>query len=96
MDIKKLLRVLSYVLVALLTASLTLGGVAFFEHDAVVPNAIPGLSASSSEATKVTFTLSPEYFASLHGAVQDLQFAMTDTEGEYFVGGVGTLFGVDP
>ncbi|MBO5686449.1 MAG: DUF4493 domain-containing protein [Alistipes sp.] len=62
---------------------LTLGGVTFFENGAVVPNAITGLTASSTESTKVSLTLSAEYFASLHGAVQDLQFAMTDTEGEY-------------
>lgn len=62
---------------------LTLGGVAFFENGAVVPGAIPGLTATSSEATKVTFTLSPEYFATLKGADQALTFAMTDTGGEY-------------
>lgn len=37
MDIKKLLRVLSYVLVALLTASLTLGGVALYLHSQPAP-----------------------------------------------------------
>lgn len=38
MDIKKLLRVLSYVLVALLTASLTLGGVALYLHSQPAPS----------------------------------------------------------
>lgn len=62
---------------------LTLGGVTFFENGAVVPNAITGLTASSTEATKVAFTLSADYFNSLKGADQPLQFGMTDTEGEY-------------
>ena len=38
MDIKKLLRVLSYVLVALLTTSLTLGGVALYLHSQPAPS----------------------------------------------------------
>ncbi len=62
---------------------LTLGGVAFFENGAVLAGAIPGLTASSTEATKVTFTLSADYFNTLKGSDQQLQFGMTDTEGEY-------------
>lgn len=63
--------------------SLTLGGVAFLADGAVVEGAIPGLTATVVNGTKVEFTLDSSFFASLTGAYQTLEFGMTDTGGDY-------------
>lgn len=63
--------------------TLTLGGVAFFSEGQVIEGAIEGVSCTLVEATKLTFTLSSDYFASLKGAYQTLEFGMSDTGGDY-------------
>ncbi|MBR5465638.1 MAG: DUF4493 domain-containing protein [Alistipes sp.] len=63
--------------------TLSLGGVTFFADGAVVEGAIPGLTATLLESTKVQFTLDATYFATLSGAYQTLEFGMEDTGGDY-------------
>lgn len=62
---------------------LTLGGVAFLKDGAVVEGAIPGLTATVVNSTKVEFTLDSSFFASVAGAYPTLEFGMTDTGGDY-------------
>lgn len=63
--------------------SLSLGGVEFLSEGAVVEGAVTGLTATVLESSKVQIVLSADYFATLRGAYQNLEFGMTDTGGDY-------------
>lgn len=63
--------------------TLKLGDVAFFDGGEVVADhGIVGLTVSKESATKVTMAMSDDFFKSLPGAMQTLEFDMLDTGGE--------------
>lgn len=61
--------------------SISLDGTAIFTNGEPVSNALTGVTVTKgTEATKVTITLTADYFATLAGANQALQFEVTDKE----------------
>lgn len=63
--------------------TLKLGGVAFFDGGEVVADhGIAGLTITKESATKVAMVMSDDFFNSLSGAMQTLEFDMLDTGGE--------------